>query len=165
MATAVRRLRHWKQRYDPNAAFVWRKSTTYRATIYPAGSIVPDEIIEDMGRVKLRRFWEAGRIELSEFEAPSIALPTRPMMKAVRSPEEASNEQSPEQAPTEAAPEAEAVAADSGISVKSLGGPWFLVTIDGESEKVRGRKNLEAMVGTAEEVDALLIEGALSGEL
>lgn len=79
---AVRKIRHWKQRYDKNAAFVWRKNTTWtkqtpgkrgRQVVFPAGSVVPTWVREAMGGAKLRRFWEAHRIELLEFNEPNVA--------------------------------------------------------------------------------------------
>ena len=70
---AVRKIRHWKQRYDAKAAFVWRKQTTWstpthKAVTFPAGSVVEEWVLESMGAAKLRRFWESHRIELREFD-------------------------------------------------------------------------------------------------
>jgi hypothetical protein len=120
------------------------------------GTAVSDETIKDMGPNKLRRFWESARIELAEFDAPPVSYPT-----TRKEPADA-----PPQAEAPTAPEAEAPPIDDapdpvapGLSVKDLGGSWFEVTIDGESEKVRGRKALEDLVGTQEEVDELLAAG------
>ena len=80
---AIRKIRHWKQRWDPNAAFVWRKETrwpkpsksgrTSTRVVFPAGSVLTPWVIESMGKAKLRRFWESHRIELLEFNAPNVA--------------------------------------------------------------------------------------------
>lgn len=64
----VRSLRHWKQQYDENAAFIWRKRTTWGNKTFEPGDKVPAKVIEEMGRNKLRRFWEAAHIELAEFD-------------------------------------------------------------------------------------------------
>jgi len=66
----IRSLRHWKQQYDKNAAFVWRKSTTWNGVEFSPGDLVPAEIIAEMGPTKQRRFWESQFIELAEFEEP-----------------------------------------------------------------------------------------------
>lgn len=66
----VRRLRHWKQQFDPRARFVWRKGLTYAGQRVEAGDVVPDGLLKP---TKLRRFWESGVIELAEFEAPDVA--------------------------------------------------------------------------------------------
>ncbi len=79
---AIRKIRHWKQRWDPRAAFVWRKQTTWstprhKAVTFPAGSVLEDWVIESMGAAKLRRFWESHRIELLEFDVDT-GRPTPP---------------------------------------------------------------------------------------
>ncbi len=69
----IRKLRHWKQQYQKNARFVWRKATRWPNehgkgdTLYPAGSFVPVWVQATMG-AKLRRFWESNRIELYEVQ-------------------------------------------------------------------------------------------------
>ncbi len=84
---AIRKIRHWKQRWDPRAAFVWRKQTTWstpghKAVTFPPGSVLEDWVIESMGAAKLRRFWESHRIELLEFDTdtgrPTPPAPTPP---------------------------------------------------------------------------------------
>lgn len=78
MARAIRKLRHWRQQFEPNAAFIWRRPGLWadwrppsvvegRATIAP-GEIIPPELAEN--RRKLETLWEAGRIELAEFDEP-----------------------------------------------------------------------------------------------
>ena len=67
----MRRLRHWKQRYDPNAAFVCRRPLTWDGQTYQPGDRIPDGLSANQG--KLRRFWETGWIELAEFAAPDVA--------------------------------------------------------------------------------------------
>ena len=67
----VRKLRHWKQRYDPGAAFICRRRIEWGGVAYEPGDPVPEELVVNKG--KLRRFWEAGWIELAQFEAPKVA--------------------------------------------------------------------------------------------
>ncbi len=67
----VRRLRHWKQRWDKNARFVWRTPVIFAGVRYAPGDGIPDAL--DGDKTKLRRFWESRKIELAEFEAPNVA--------------------------------------------------------------------------------------------
>jgi hypothetical protein len=66
----IRKLRHWKQRFDKNARFVWSKSTTYGNKRYRPGDDIPEDLAEK--HTKLRRFWESHRIELAEFDEPNV---------------------------------------------------------------------------------------------
>lgn len=83
----VRSLRHWKQRWDPNAAFVFRRVTDWDGTRFEAGDLVPEEFIAAVGRTKLRRWWESQRIELAEFEAP-VTSHGMPVVKEAPVPSE-----------------------------------------------------------------------------
>lgn len=67
----VRRLRHWKQRFNKNAEFIWRRPTVAGGVQYNAGDLIPDTLKNNPA--KLRSFWEAKRIELADFEAPNVA--------------------------------------------------------------------------------------------
>lgn len=68
----VRKLRHWKQQYDKNAKFVWRKSILYGNGYTKIGGPISKELFENKHR--LRNFWEAGVIELALFEEPQDIL-------------------------------------------------------------------------------------------
>jgi hypothetical protein len=70
MRKQVRKLRHWKQRFDKNAEFIWRRPTSYANKQYKPGDLIPDELKSNP--TKLRRFWESTRIELAEFEDPNV---------------------------------------------------------------------------------------------
>lgn len=70
--TKVRRLRHWKQRFDKDAAFVWRQARMFNGVMTVPGELVPDEVLKD--RNKLKRLWEASCIELAEFDDISNSL-------------------------------------------------------------------------------------------
>ena len=65
----IRKLRHWKQQYRKNSEFIFRRRTVYGGVIYEAGDKIPD--ILSKKKSKVRRFWEAKRIELAEFDDPS----------------------------------------------------------------------------------------------
>ena len=66
----VRKLRHWKQRFDEKAQFIWRKAITWQGKVVELGEPIPEELAAS--RTKLRRFWESGVIELAEFEEPDV---------------------------------------------------------------------------------------------
>lgn len=69
--TKVRTLRHWKQRFDKNAAFVFRRRIIYDGKQYKPGDAIPKVL--QSNPTKLRRFWESKTIELALFEAPDVA--------------------------------------------------------------------------------------------
>ena len=68
----VRKLRHWKQRFDKGAEFIWRKAVTWQGKAVKLGTPIPVSLKNN--RAKLRRFWEAHVIELAEFEEPQNVL-------------------------------------------------------------------------------------------
>lgn len=67
----VRKLRHWKQRFDRNAEFVFRRRLTWGGRAYEPGAGIPRALRDSP--TKLRRFWESGTVELAEFEEPNVA--------------------------------------------------------------------------------------------
>ena len=54
---AVRKLRHWKQRFDENAKFIWRRSVLWEGESVKVGDPIPDSLANN--RAKLRRFWQS----------------------------------------------------------------------------------------------------------
>ena len=70
MQRKVRTLRHWKQRFNKNAKFVWRRSLTFQGKRTKIGDEIPDTLADNP--TKLRRFWESSVIELAEFEDPDV---------------------------------------------------------------------------------------------
>ena len=124
MAHAIRKLRHWKQRFDPNAAFVCRRLMQWGGETYEPGDRIPEELAAN--KAKLRRFWESGWIELAEFDAPNVA--TGQVEPAVGDESELSP------APNDARVERH--------------GAWYVVTTaEGEQHRVRGKADLEALLG------------------
>jgi len=83
----VRSLRHWKQQFDPNAAFIARKRLHLFGTEYAAGEVLPQDVTDQMGRTKLKRFWQSNRIELAEFE-PTQAIGVGTPVVDIKTPEE-----------------------------------------------------------------------------
>lgn len=150
MIARPRRLRHWKQQFDPNSQFIWRRSTLFNGVQFEAGDVLPDDVIRKMGVNKLRRLWQSGRIELQEFDAPPTAHP-RPLGGA---PAQPSGDPRPIAAPAGTIPSEGGTERD--VSIKHVGGPWFIVTIDGTAHKVRGRAKAAELVGSKERVDLLL---------
>ena len=112
---AVHKLRHWKQQYHPNAAFICRRRMAWGGRTYEPGGRIPAELAAN--KAKLRRFWEAGWIELAEFQAPDVATgqPAEPEL-----PEEATLEQH---------------------------GSWYVVTLpDGTEHKAQGSEARDALL-------------------
>lgn len=70
MRKQVRKLRHWKQRFNRNAEFIFRRQITYGNKIRKPGDPIPKELKDSP--TKLRRFWESHTIELAEFEDPNV---------------------------------------------------------------------------------------------
>jgi hypothetical protein len=109
MPEPVSKVRHWKQRFRPEGPFRWRRLTLYDGETYRPGEPVAADLLS---RVKARRFWRSGRIEMADFLAPDIATGSTP-------------------APPSEFPRVEA-----------KGGGYFLVfSVPGEEpEQVRGRE-------------------------
>lgn len=69
---AVRKLRHWKQQFDPKAKFIWRKAVQWHGENVTIGTEIPADLAND--KRKLKVFWEAKVIELFEFDDVANAL-------------------------------------------------------------------------------------------
>lgn len=117
------KVRHWKQHWDPDAAFVFAKRRKLGVAgieyVNPGDDVTP-EIRAELGPkadYRLRQWWEAKFIELKDWEAPEV-------MRAERrgqSPEELSTVR-PKPEPT--------------------GKGWYVVrSPEGEFVKVRGLAN------------------------
>ncbi len=66
MPRRIRTLRHWRQQYDPNAEFVWRRPSVFMGVCYKPGEKIPAELQKN--KTKLKRFWESKWIELALFD-------------------------------------------------------------------------------------------------
>ena len=66
----VAKLRHWKQRFDPAAAFIWRRDIQYGSESFKVGELIPQDLLDN--KYKLRLFWEGKLIELAIFDAPPM---------------------------------------------------------------------------------------------
>ena len=67
----IRKLRHWRQRFNPNVDFIWRRRTPFGNQLYEPGDPIPKLLQEN--KAKLRRFWESQWIELAEFEDKDVS--------------------------------------------------------------------------------------------
>ena len=79
----TRRLRHWKQRFNKDAKFTWNKAVLWRGKPVKVGEPIPKSLANE--RNKLRRFWEAGVIQLMDFSAPDV-LTGQAVTKKVEAP-------------------------------------------------------------------------------
>ncbi len=69
MPEQVSAVRHWKQRFREEGPFRWRRPTVYGGREFAIGDPVPEGLLS---RVKVRRFWRSGRIEMADFVAPDV---------------------------------------------------------------------------------------------
>jgi len=76
MAQLIRRLRHWKQRFNKDAEFIFRRPMKFEGVNHQAGDPIPEVLFNN--KTKLKRFWEAKAVELAEFEAPDVATGALP---------------------------------------------------------------------------------------
>ena len=65
-----RRRRHWKQRFDPDARFVFRRPCRLGTTDFAVFDPVPEGLDPRL----LRKLWNANRIELEAFVAPALPI-------------------------------------------------------------------------------------------
>ncbi len=117
----VRRLRHWKQRFNRDAEFIWRRTIVYAGERYEAGTPIPEALAKSP--TKLRRFWEGHSIELAEFDVPNVV--TGQVEDQVPSP-----------------------MGLPGVLVRSGRGSWFLVKRDAGADeiKVNGQRALDKLL-------------------
>lgn len=124
----IRKLRHWKQRFNENAAFIWRRSCTFGEVKVKAGDLVDVKLV---GRVKIRRLWESHWIELAEFEEVNV-MTGRPPEKPI-----------------------ETHGLEDVVDVQKHGGSWYTITYGDRVVKVRGKAKLdEALQELAKELAA-----------
>lgn len=74
--TYIRRNRHWKQRFNEDADFVWRRTVKFGGQVFHAGDPVDKALFGGdarLRRVKLLRFWHSHAIELANFEGRDAA--------------------------------------------------------------------------------------------
>lgn len=130
-----RRLRHWKQRFDPKAKFIWSRSVKYKGEKTVVGAEIPSCVQEN--RAKLRRFWQAKVIELAHFEAPNVLTGKVETKEPVKAPEPLEIDDLPE-----------------GVTVERAKGSWFVVTDqEGDEHKVNGQKALDQLLDAIREAD------------
>jgi len=68
----VRRVRHWRQRFNPEAEFVWARPVTFDGRHKKAGTKVDKRKLHPN---KLRRLWFSRFIEEANWKAPVVHNP------------------------------------------------------------------------------------------
>lgn len=116
------RTRHWKQRWDPSASYVFRRRLRMDGGSHPKfvmpGDPVTPEIIAKLGMVRVKRWWEAQTIERADFD-PTV----RGGVAKVKP----------------------AVVEESTAGIEHTGRGWYTVTLsDGSTARVRGKEAAEA---------------------
>ncbi len=70
MAVTVRKVRHWKQRWNPDADFIFRRVIKWGGKIFRPGDAIPTDLKRNRG--KLRRLWDSQFIELANWPAKPL---------------------------------------------------------------------------------------------
>jgi len=127
-------MRHWKQRYSPDARLVFRKRMQLGACgvdmVHP-GDEVTQEMKETFGRHRLRIWWEGGFLEIQEVEE----IETDP----AGTPGEEVNEDDLTQE--------EIDDAQPATNLEHVGAGWYDVTLqDGTVERVRGKVSAQLLL-------------------
>lgn len=124
------KMRHWKQRFDPTAKMVFRKRRKFalgKDGYMSPGDPVTDEIVAALGRQRLKMWWEAGYIELAEYEAPKPHAVQQAEQHAIGNCLDG----------PDCSPE----------PLAHIGGGWYDVTLpDGSTERVHGKKKAEQLL-------------------
>lgn len=160
----VRKLRHWKQQYEKNAAFICRRAMEWDGVDYDIGDPIPEGLFLNKG--KLENFWEADWIELAEFEdededdnaeAPmgdndSNTVPDDGNNGSddCHTSGDAEDGAGDHSADGEASGD-DAATGQADVTYQKSGGAWWLVTLaDGTTKKLNGKKKLKAFLATLE---------------
>jgi len=138
----VRRFRHWKQRFDPNAEMRFRKNIKWsKGVFFKAGDPVPPDLLD---RRKLHRWWEAGLIELCAFEEGDI-LKGRSASSRFGDGRLPASELSASEFDKKKPPKK----TDKPIMVHQ-GAGWYDISFGGHTERIRGKKKAEARLAELE---------------
>ena len=73
---ALRRRRHWKERFDAAAPFLFTRGTSLSGKRYGIGEAVPPELSVR----SLKKFWIAGRIVRADFVPPNVTTGLPPVL-------------------------------------------------------------------------------------
>ena len=140
----IRTIRHWKQRFNPNAAFICRRRMEWGDGVYEPGDPIPEGLAENRG--KLRRFWEAGRIELAEFEALDVVTGQDESEPVIAEPEPDTDD-ADEAAGAGTDPPSGEPDGQGGEAVWTRrGGYYDVVFPDGSTVRVRGKAALDGLL-------------------
>lgn len=134
----VRTLRHYRQRFLPGAAFIFRRPRVWMGKQYQTGDPCPESLVSN--RAKCETFWENEWIELAQFEEILEAAKVSGSLMDL---------------------------AEHGIAVPERvlverKGTWYEISLpDGQREKVNGREGVRAFLA---ELPRSVLEGP-KGEL
>ena len=145
--------RHWKQSFDPNARFIYRKRRKFALDpegFMRPGELMPKEVQMQVGRHRLKMWWRAGWIELADFVAPRPYNET--MAEQMAGPDDKSTVGECLSGPAVELPEdivtlhvddeTGEVTNPKEITpgIEHRGGGWYDVTLpDGSSDRVHGK--------------------------
>jgi len=147
------RVRHWKQRFDKDADFVFLRHL--RTGLDPDNPFSnPGDPVPKDDRIKghrLKRWWEARIIGLANFVPPPSKAQVTAEALAAAASEPAPVEPEPQADPVTEAPETEPVQPTSEPApegkMKHTGGGWYNVLLPGKDPiRVRGKAKAEALL-------------------
>jgi hypothetical protein len=124
-------MRHWKQRFDVGAKLVFRKKMKLGicgVEVVEKGDPVTEAMKQVLGRNRLRMWWNSNILEITDFVDPAETSRKR---KAAEKEAESSTEET------------------SGGEVPRMehtGSGWYDVIFVDRTERIRGKKNAEALM-------------------
>jgi len=139
----ITKIRHWKEQFDPNGSFVWRRPTKIQGGMTRIGDPLDAALVKALGPARLKRLWKVGMIADANFEAPNVATGRV-----------TESESGPEPVKVTSGPQNEI---PEGVTVEGAGG-WYTVTDGDSSARVRGKEQLEQLLQTIRETRAAQAE-------
>tara|TARA_R110002167_G_C12707228_1_gene655172 strand:- start:64044 stop:64466 length:423 start_codon:yes stop_codon:yes gene_type:complete len=134
--------RHWKQKFDANARFVYRKRRKFALSptgMMEPGELMPSEVQVKVGRHRLKMWWRAGWIELADY------VPAKPYTVRMAEQAQANLDSDHNMGGPSVAPDAPPAEATEGLA--HVGGGWYDVTLeDGSTERVHGKTKAQELL-------------------
>lgn len=143
--------RHWRQRFEPNARFIWRRRINWNGEWTTPGEPIPDDLANNPK--KLRVLWDTHRIEIAQWDEEVEAEPVGESAAddAPITEPEADDDPPSDEPEADDTPPVEPEVDDDPPSEAApppkveRNGNWYTITLqDGTIEKVLGRAKLEA---------------------
>lgn len=120
-------IRHWKEKFDADAEFVYAKTFKLGADLYvKPGDPVDKSMFGKNVKARLRRWWDSRVIRRADFVAPASITSGRCGEIQTESAE----------------PEAAVV----GPAMEHIGGPWYVVKHGDQEIRVKGRSEAEKVM-------------------